>query len=98
MFDISVGWERGWGGGVGQYPGPIVSDVVSVKTLSTRIEAGLDELKSAELVSMMRQGRCPPSWSDGTPESRKYADRKSPILPPSAVVIVMGSYCDITFC
>ena len=78
-----VGGE--WGKvGKGEYPGSIVSDVVSVKMLSTRVEAGLDELMSAELVSMMLRATVRRSGLDGALESIKYADRKSPMLPPSA--------------
>ena len=40
-----------------QHPGPVVDDVVPVKTLLARVVAGLDESMSAMLVSMERQSR-----------------------------------------
>ena len=87
-------WKR-WGKW-GRCPGPIVSDVVSVKTLSTRVEASLDELMSAELVSMMRQSRCPMSWSRwsaGVDEVRrqKVTDVPAVSLSPLSWVCIVTS-------
>ena len=66
MGEVGGQWGSGRGGGV--YPGPIVSDVVSEKTLSTKVEDV--DVRRAHL--------------HGTSESMKYANRKSPTLPPSA--------------
>ena len=49
--------DEGDGASLHQRPGPVVGDVVSVKTLSTRVLAGLDESMSAKLISMRRQSR-----------------------------------------
>ena len=68
---LEAGGGRGEGISLNQHPGPVVGDVVAVKTVNESISRPMR-------VDVRRVGL------DEVPESMKYADKKSPMLPPSA--------------